>query len=64
MNRTIPRFLGKDEGQDIAEYAVLLAVVLSHRAGHDPADRIAGCQFDSLRAAKVREGTPFGLWPG
>lgn len=71
MNRTMRRLLGKDEGQDIAEYAVLLAVILSHRAGHDPADRIeyqhrlfAGCQFDSLRAAKVREGTPFGLWPG
>lgn len=37
-----------------------LAVILSNRAGHDPADRIqyqhllfAGCQFDSLRAARV-----------
>ena len=70
MNRTFRRLLRKDEGQDIAEYAVLLAVILSNRAGHYPADRIqyqhrlfAGCQFDSLRAARVREGTPFGLWP-
>lgn len=47
MNRTIRRLLGKDEGQDIAEYAVLLAVVLSHRAGHDPADRIQFSQVAS-----------------
>ena len=43
MSDFVRKLWSEEEGQDIAEYAVMLAVILVLVVGHDPVDRIQ-CQ--------------------
>ena len=59
MKKFVRSLWNNEEGQDIAEYAVMLAVILVNRGGHDSLDRVEcqqrillGRQCDSVTALR------------